>query len=125
MPEKIMSIAKDLEPEMNPEVCVLNWYTAGQRLGLHQNKDEQDLEAPIITISLGESGIFELGGKTKTAATTAVKVSSGDLIVLSGASRRAFHGFQGIIPGTMPDRLLKAPGQICLVLRQVNKSEGQ
>jgi len=102
-----------------PEACLMNWYAPGTRMGLHQDRDEQDFDAPVVSISLGDTGVFRIGGVTRGGKTVSVKLASGDALVFGGPARLAFHGVDRVIPGT--SNLLKDGGRINLTLRRVTK----
>lgn len=85
---------------------------------MHQDNTEKNLSAQIVSISLGDTGIFILGGKQRTDETKQYIVQSGDCIVMSGESRNYFHSFKGII--TNINSLLKNGGRLNLTIRQVN-----
>ena len=85
---------------------------------MHRNNTEENLSAPIILISLGNTGIFVSGGKLRTNDTKQYIVQSGDVIVMGGESRNCFHSFKGIVPNT--SNLLKNGGRLNLTIRQVN-----
>lgn len=87
-------------------------------MGLHQDKDESDLKAPVLSISLGNTCLFRVGGVDRKDPTGSFKLSSGDIVVLGGEGRLAFHGVDRIYPGT--STLLKNGGRINLTLRRVN-----
>lgn len=123
MPQVIRELTIDLAKETGnddfyPESCLLNFYSKGAKLGLHQDITENNLSAPIISISLGDTGIFVLGGKHRTDKTKQYIIQSGDCIVMSGESRMYFHSFKGIVPNT--SSLLKNGGRLNLTIRQVN-----
>ncbi len=106
-----------------PEACLVNYYGPGARLGLHQDSDEQDLVAPVVSLSLGDDCRFRVGGTSRGGPTRALRLMSGDVVVLGGASRLAFHGVDRIYSGTstllrdwFPDG-----GRINLTLRRVTK----
>jgi alkylated DNA repair protein (DNA oxidative demethylase) len=103
-----------------PEVCLVNFYDEKARMGLHQDRDENDLEAPVVSISLGDSCLFRVGETTRNGRTTSMRLNSGDIIVLGGAGRLCFHGVDRIYPAT--STLLKNGGRINLTLRRVNLS---
>jgi alkylated DNA repair protein (DNA oxidative demethylase) len=86
-------------------------------MGLHQDRDEQDLETPVVSISLGDSCLFRVGGRERNDRTLSFKLSSGDVVVLGGDGRLAFHGVDKIYPDT--STLLKNGGRINLTLRRV------
>ena len=100
-----------------PEACLVNYYAPGAKLGLHQDADEQDFDAPVVSLSLGDDCRFRIGGTTRGGPTRAFRLMSGDVVVLGGASRLAFHGVDRIYPGTSV--LLKREGRINLTLRRV------
>ena len=100
-----------------PEACLINCYGPTAKLGLHRDQDEDAKEAPILSISLGDTALFRLGGPERKSPTRSVKLSSGDLVVLSGASRHWYHGVDRILPGT--SQLLAEGGRFNLTLRRV------
>lgn len=102
-----------------PEACLINFYADDAKMGLHQDRDEQDLQAPVLSISLGNTCLFRVGGLERGDKTSSVKLSSGDIVVLGGEGRLAFHGVDRIYPGT--STLLKQGGRINLTLRRVNR----
>jgi len=102
-----------------PEACLINYYGPEARLGLHRDEDEEAKEAPILSISLGDTALFRLGGLERRSPTRSVRLGSGDAIVLEGPSRNWFHGVDRILPGT--SRLLDEGGRFNLTLRRVTK----
>jgi len=102
-----------------PQACLVNLYAAGARLGLHQDRDEQDFDAPVVSLSLGDTCLFRVGGARRGDPTRAVRLASGDALVLGGAARLAFHGVDRIMPGT--STLLPEGGRINLTLRRVTR----
>jgi alkylated DNA repair protein (DNA oxidative demethylase) len=100
-----------------PEACLVNFYSGDARMGLHQDRDEQDLETAVVSISLGDSCLFRVGGRERRDKTLSFKLSSGDVVVLGGEGRLAFHGVDKIYPNT--STLLKNGGRINLTLRRV------
>ncbi|MGV2101947.1 alpha-ketoglutarate-dependent dioxygenase AlkB family protein [Rhizobium sp. 21-4511-3d] len=100
-----------------PQACLINFYSDDAKMGLHQDKDEQDLKAPVVSISLGNSCLFRIGGTARNDRTQSLKLSSGDVIVLGGEGRLCFHGVDRIYPAT--STLLKSGGRINLTLRRV------
>jgi alkylated DNA repair protein (DNA oxidative demethylase) len=99
-----------------PEACLINFYEESAKMGLHQDKDEQDFDAPVVSISLGDTCIFRVGGVIRSDPTKSIRLASGDVVVLGDQSRMIFHGVDRIIPGT--STLLKK-GRINLTLRRV------
>ena len=102
-----------------PEACLVNVYAPTARMGLHQDRDEQDFAAPVVSLSLGDTCLFRIGGTRRSDATRSFRLSSGDAVVLGGEARLAFHGVDRIMPGT--STLLPEGGRINLTLRRVRK----
>ncbi len=102
-----------------PEACLVNYYEASARMGLHQDRDEAALDAPVVSISLGDSCLFRFGGTERKAATRSVRLHSGDVVVIGGASRLCFHGVDRIMAGS--STLLPRGGRINLTLRRVTQ----
>jgi len=103
-----------------PQACLVNWYGPSARMGLHVDADEDAREAPVVSVSLGDRARFRLGGTARKGPTRSVVLSSGDVVVLGGASRRFHHGVDRIYPGTsqaLPEDW--RPGRINLTLRRV------
>jgi DNA oxidative demethylase len=118
IPDIILCAWRDLAGYPHPpEACLVNFYTADARMGLHQDKDEQDFAAPVVSLSLGATCLFRVGGCKRSDPTAAVRLSSGDAVVLRGTGRLAFHGVDRILPGT--STLLPERGRINLTLRRV------
>lgn len=101
-----------------PECCLVNSYDAAARMGLHQDRDEADFSVPVVSISLGDDAVFRLGGLARRDPTRSFRLRSGDVLVLGGAARLAFHGIDRVIPGT--SRLVPGGGRINLTLRRVS-----
>lgn len=85
-----------------PDACLINRYAVGSRLSLHQDRDEQDSRAPIVSVSLGLPAIFLFGGKQREQACTKNFLQSGDVVVWGGDSRLNFHGIQPLADGYHP-----------------------
>ncbi|SCW69722.1 alkylated DNA repair protein (DNA oxidative demethylase) [Rhizobium mongolense subsp. loessense] len=119
MPDVLLDIWNDVSDyEKPPQACLINFYSDDAKMGLHQDRDEQDLNAPVVSISLGNSCLFRIGGLSRTARTQSVKLASGDIVVLGGEGRLRFHGVDRIYPAT--STLLKNGGRINLTLRRVD-----
>ena len=118
IPQALLRLWADLVPDARaPECCLVNFYREGARLGLHQDKDEADLAQPVLSISLGDDGLFRVGGTERGGKTRSVWLQSGDAAVLGGAGRLAFHGVDRIRFGSSP--LLAQGGRLNLTLRVV------
>jgi alkylated DNA repair protein (DNA oxidative demethylase) len=102
-----------------PQACLINFYDAEARLGLHQDREEDDLEAPVVSLSLGDTGLFRFGGRTRRDPTRRIELQSGDALVLGGPSRFCFHGIDRIRFGS--SSLLPGGGRINLTLRRVSR----
>ena len=102
-----------------PEACLINVYSSTARLGLHRDQDEDARDAPILSISLGDTALFRLGGAERKSPTRSFRLGSRDLMILDGPSRHWFHGVDRILPGT--SQLLPEGGRINLTLRRVTE----
>lgn len=119
IPDRLLEIWHAVSGDPRPpQACLVNFYAAGARMGLHQDKDEKDLTAPVVSISLGDECLFRYGGLTREEPTRSLRLKSGDVLVLGGPSRLRFHGVDRIYPAT--STLLKTEGRINLTLRRVN-----
>ena len=101
-----------------PEACLINWYREGSKMGLHIDQDELAVGAPVVSVSLGDQARFRLGGSERGGKTRSLKLSSGDVVVLSKAARYCYHGVDKIYPGT--STLVPKGGRINLTMRRVN-----
>ncbi len=103
--------------EAEPQACLVNFYDSDAKMGLHQDKDETEFAAPVVSISLGDDCLFRIGGRERSDPTRSIRLKSGDVVILGGNSRLAFHGVDRIYPAT--STLLKTGGRINLTLRRV------
>jgi len=118
MPDVVIDAWKSLAGYPHaPECCLVNYYGATAKMGLHQDRDELDFEAPVVSLSLGDTCLFRIGGTKRGDPTRTMRLASGDAVVLGGEARLAFHGVDRIIPGT--STLLPEGGRINLTLRRV------
>jgi alkylated DNA repair protein (DNA oxidative demethylase) len=99
-----------------PEACLINYYAGAAKMGLHQDRDEDDFSAPVLSVSLGDTALFRVGGKTRKSPTQTFELSSGDVFVLGGEDRLAYHGIDRVLPGTSD--LLAEGGRFNLTLRR-------
>jgi DNA alkylation damage repair protein AlkB len=106
--------------EMHPDLCIMNFYDSESRMGVHQDKDERretiDAGVPIVSLSLGDTARFVVGGLSRKDAMRPLMLRSGDVVVMGGPSRLRFHGVTRIQPGTAPAGL--GPGRFNLTFRQ-------
>ena len=119
IPQELLTIWNETSGiEQHPEACLINFYDQSAKMGLHQDKDEATFDAPVVSISLGDTCLFRVGQTTRGGQTKSFKLNSGDIVVLAGDSRLVYHGVDKIYPDTSP--LLKNGGRINLTLRRVN-----
>jgi DNA alkylation damage repair protein AlkB len=106
---------------MSPDLCIVNWYSATSRMGLHQDKDESEASiaegAPVVSVSIGDSGLFLFGGLRRKEPVVRILLESGDAFVFGGPPRLRYHGISRIIPGSAPPGL-GFDGRLNLTFRQ-------
>jgi alkylated DNA repair protein (DNA oxidative demethylase) len=125
IPTRLLEIWTELTKESElPNLCLINFYDHEARLGLHQDKGDWELAAPVVSISLGDDATFLLGGLTRKAPVRRIEMHSGDVVWFGGPSRLIYHGVKGIQPGTSDllrrSRILKQ-GRINLTLRRIEE----
>ena len=98
-----------------PDSCLVNFYGEGARMGMHQDRDEENASWPVVSISLGDEALFRVGGTTRGGPTASIWLESGDVAVLAGEARLAFHGIDRIRFGS--SALLPDGGRINVTLR--------
>jgi alkylated DNA repair protein (DNA oxidative demethylase) len=103
----------------DPEACLVNYYSGKARLGVHQDRDEEDFSAPVVSVSLGDTAVFRVGTSARQGPSCTVKLASGDIVVMGGKARLCYHGIDRILAGT--SSLLKEGGRINLTLRRVTR----
>jgi DNA oxidative demethylase len=103
-----------------PESCLVNYYGPAAKMGLHQDRDERDFDAPVVSLSLGDTCLFRIGGTQRSDPSRTLRLASGDAVVLGADARLAFHGIDRIMPGT--STLLPQGGRINLTLRRVTRA---
>lgn len=119
IPDVLLELWRELSGyPKDPEACLVNFYADDAKMGLHQDRDETDFSAPVLSISLGNTCLFRIGGLARTDRTKSLKLESGDVFLLGGEGRLCFHGVDRIYPAT--STLLKSGGRINLTLRRVN-----
>jgi alkylated DNA repair protein (DNA oxidative demethylase) len=120
MPQALLDLWREVASyPADPEACLVNYYVGDAKMGLHRDKDEEDFAAPVVSVSLGDSAVFRVGGLTRKDPTHAFELKSGDVVVLGGDDRLAYHGIDRILPGTSD--LLPEGGRLNLTLRRVTK----
>jgi DNA oxidative demethylase len=121
MPPRLLAAFAAIAPGAPaPEACLINLYGSGARMGLHQDRDEEELAVPVVSLSLGDTALFRVGGLQRNAPTRSFRLASGDAMSLGAAGRLAFHGVDRIIPGS--STLLPEGGRINLTLRRVTRA---
>jgi alkylated DNA repair protein (DNA oxidative demethylase) len=117
IPPMLVALWGEINDAAAPESCLVNVYRQGAKMGLHQDRDEKDVSAAVIGVSLGDSALFRIGGPARGGKTQSVTLASGDVIAFGGAARLAYHGIDRIKPGS--SRLLPGGGRLSLTLRRV------
>jgi alkylated DNA repair protein (DNA oxidative demethylase) len=117
IPETLLGLWDDIAATPPPQCCLVNLYRGGARMGLHQDRDEKDVSAPVIGISLGDSALFRIGGSRRGGKTNSFTLISGDVVLFGGVARLAYHGIDRVMPGT--SRLVPGSGRLSLTLRRV------
>ena len=118
IPERALAAWRELSGYSHPpEACLVNAYESTARMGLHQDRDEETFEAPVVSLSLGDTALFRYGGSARQDPTRSVKLRSGDAIVFGGPARLIFHGVDRVYGGTSD--LLPQGGRLNLTLRRV------
>lgn len=112
---RVTGLARD------PDCCLVNFYGEGAKMGLHQDRDEGDFSWPVVSISLGDEALFRMGGPAREDRTESLWLKSGDVLVMGGPARLAFHGIDRVRYGS--SRLLPQGGRINLTLRVVEGAE--
>ncbi|MCX8999459.1 alpha-ketoglutarate-dependent dioxygenase AlkB [Rhizobiaceae bacterium BDR2-2] len=119
IPPRLLDLWKEVAPDAPPpEACLVNFYAPDARMSLHQDRDEHEFSAPVLSVSLGDACLFRIGGLARNDPTKSFRLHSGDVFVLGGEGRLLFHGVDRIYPGTSD--LLKNGGRVNLTLRRVS-----
>ncbi|MGL4321670.1 MAG: alpha-ketoglutarate-dependent dioxygenase AlkB family protein [Paracoccaceae bacterium] len=122
IPDSVLAIWRAVAGTVrDPDCCLVNWYAEGAKMGLHQDKDEGDFSHPVLSISLGDEALFRMGGVDRAEGTQSLWLRSGDVVVMGGAARLAWHGIDRVRHGS--SRLLPQGGRINLTCRVVASSE--
>jgi DNA oxidative demethylase len=110
------------DPATPADACLVNRYDTAAKMGLHRDNDEADFSFPVLSVSLGDTALFRFGGLKRGEPTSQLRLGSGDVIVLGGESRRAYHGVDRILAGS--SRLIPGGGRINLTLRRAAPTPG-
>jgi alkylated DNA repair protein (DNA oxidative demethylase) len=100
-----------------PECCLVNLYREAAKMGMHQDRDETEFGEPVVSVSLGDDGLFRIGNTTRGGKTESIWLKSGDVVVMGGAARLIYHGIDKTRAGS--STLLSGGGRINLTLRVV------
>jgi alkylated DNA repair protein (DNA oxidative demethylase) len=101
MPKQLLDLWEELaEYPAPPQACLINAYNPTAKMGLHRDEDEEDFSAPVISISLGDTARFRIGGLNRKDSTRSFDLKSGDVLIFGGDARLAFHGVDRIKAGT-------------------------
>ncbi len=118
IPDALLTLWRDLAKfPAPPEACLVNYYADTARLGSHRDEDEAERRAPVVSVSLGDDAQFHIGGLKRGDAKARLLLKSGDVVVLGGPARMAYHGVDRVCAGT--SALLREGGRINLTLRRV------
>jgi DNA oxidative demethylase len=119
MPQVLLDLWSELaDPATPPDSCLVNLYRGAARMGLHQDRDEADLRFAVLSVSLGDTAVFRLGGVRRGDPTGSLRLASGDVCLLAGEARTAFHGIDRVLAGS--SRLVPGGGRINLTLRRAS-----
>ncbi|WP_242154295.1 alpha-ketoglutarate-dependent dioxygenase AlkB [Sphingomonas sp. BAUL-RG-20F-R05-02] len=125
IPSNLLDLWKELTGEViQPNLCLINFYDGEARLGLHQDKGESSLDAPVVSVSLGDDATFLVGGMSRKDAVRRLRLRSGDVVWFGGPARLIYHGVEGIVPGSSPlltDEGFTGGGRINLTLRRIER----
>ena len=118
IPSRVLQLWHDITGlERKPECCLLNFYQGNAKMGMHQDRDEANFDYPVLSVSLGDDGLFRIGNLNRGGKTESLWLASGDVVVMGGDARLMHHGMDRIKPGS--STLLKSGGRINLTLRVV------
>lgn len=119
IPESVLAVWRALVSQARmPDCCLVNRYGAKARMGMHRDADEKDFSWPVLSISLGDSALFRMGGRERGDPTSSVLLASGDVVVFGADARLAYHGIDRIRAGS--STLLPGGGRINLTCRVVD-----
>ncbi|MEO1331576.1 MAG: alpha-ketoglutarate-dependent dioxygenase AlkB [Pseudomonadota bacterium] len=123
IPEAFLSIWRAVAPDAprEPDSCLVNWYVGSARMGLHRDDTEEDLDCPVVSISLGDPAVFRIGGLARKDRTRSITLGSGDVLAMGGPARLIYHGVDRIKGGgssLLAENGFAEGGRINLTLRR-------
>jgi alkylated DNA repair protein (DNA oxidative demethylase) len=119
IPAQVLTLWRELVSDTRePDCCLINFYGKGARMGMHCDRDEADFNWPVLSLSLGNEGLFRIGNTARGGKTDKIWLNSGDVVVMGGKARLAYHGVDRIRFGA--SKLLPKGGRINLTLRVVD-----
>jgi DNA oxidative demethylase len=119
IPDSVLQLWRSLAGvDREPDSCLINFYSDGARMGMHQDRDEADFTIPVVSVSLGDDGLFRMGNAARGGNTSSFWLTSGDVVVMGGEARLKYHGVDRIRFRSSP--LLPKGGRINLTLRVVD-----
>lgn len=122
IPQVLLDLWSELaDPQVPPDACLINFYDARAKMALHQDRDEADFQFPVLSVSLGDTAVFRIGGLRRSDPTHSMKLSSGDVCLLAGEARLLHHGVDRILAGS--SRLIPGGGRINLTLRRARPAQ--
>jgi alkylated DNA repair protein (DNA oxidative demethylase) len=118
IPEEVLDIWRNVTGlERKPECCLVNLYREAAKMGMHQDRDEAEFGEPVVSVSLGDDGLFRIGNTTRGGKTESIWLKSGDVVVMGGDARLTYHGIDKTRAGS--STLLSGGGRINLTMRVV------
>lgn len=118
VPPSVLAVWREVaQSDRDPDCCLVNLYRDGARMGLHQDRDEADFSFPVLSISLGDDALFRIGGTERGGPTASHWLKSGDILLLGGPARLAFHGIDRVRQGSSD--LLEGGGRLNVTCRVV------
>ncbi|WP_417269283.1 alpha-ketoglutarate-dependent dioxygenase AlkB family protein [Celeribacter sp.] len=118
MPPRVLAIWDAVaDTALQPECCLINFYDQEAKMGMHQDRDENDFSQPVVSVSLGDDALFRVGNTTRGGKTESIWLQSGDVVVMGGPARLLYHGVDRVKYGSC--RLLPKAGRINLTMRVV------
>lgn len=116
IPESVLRVWENVaECGRRPDSCLINFYGTDARMGMHQDNTEADFRWPVVSISLGDAGLFRIGNLVRGGTTESVWLTSGDVVVMGGEARLRYHGIDRVRFGS--SGLLRSGGRLNLTLR--------